>query len=392
MKTRSWAVLTLPLCSLLVGCQAPYILKSAWSQADLLMSRKSLEKVMAASEQTGEAASESDRSKPGDRTTVTKAERAKLQLAIDAKKFGEAELGLKKNSNYDSYVKLDRPYVSYVVSAAKKDRLEPHLWSFPIIGAVPYKGFFNPDDAKAEAESLREKGFDTYVRGVSAYSTLGWFDDPILSSMLRYSDYDLVNTIIHESVHATLYIKSQADFNERLATYIGNIGADLFFARRDGDQSPTLAQARSESEDDKLFSEFISSEIDTLKAWYAESDTSAANGTADASPSKGKTAAAPSAEFLELRAKKFTEIRERFDSKIKPHLKSERYVKSLTQSLSLENLNNARLLAWKLYVYDLSDFDRVYTALGRDPRKLIEFAKSLEKEKDAEAALKSFGR
>jgi len=334
------------------------------------MSRKSLEKVMAQ-----ESIPEDVDGKTAN-TGVTADEKKKLQLAIDAKTFGEEELGLKKNSNYDSYVKLDRPYVSYVVSAAKKNHLEAHLWSFPIIGAVPYKGYFNQDDAKAEAERLRNEGFDTYVRGVSAYSTLGWFDDPILSSMLRYTDYDLVNTIIHESVHATLYINSQADFNERLATYIGNIGADLFFARREGDQSPTLAQARSESDDDKLFSEFISAEIDALKLWYAE---------------KSKNQALDP-EFLKLRDAKFAEIAQRFESKIKPRLKSERYAKNLTQSLSPGNLNNARLLAWKLYVYDLSDFDRAYIALGRDPRKLIEFAKSLEKEKDAEAALKRFGR
>lgn len=339
------------------------------------MSRQSLEKVMAA--ESAADATGSDAATTSKTAVVTAAEKKKLQLAIDAKKFGEDELGLKKNSNYDSYVKLDRPYVSYVVSAAKKDRLEPHLWSFPIVGSIPYKGFFNPDDAKAEAKTLREKGFDTYVRGVSAYSTLGWFDDPILSSMLRYSDYDLVNTIIHESVHATLYIKSQADFNERLATYIGNIGADLFFARREGDQSPTLKQARAESEDDKLFSEFISGEIDALKAWYTDNE---------------KAASIDNELFLARRDLKFSDIAERFESKIKPRLKSERYAKNLTQSLSPENLNNARLLAWKLYVYDLSDFDRAFTALGRDPRKLIEYAKSLEKEKDAEAALKSFGR
>lgn len=343
----------------LSGCQAPYLVKSAWSQADLLLSRESLDKTL-----------KSDK--------VSAEDRRKLELARDAKAFGERALGLKENGSYKSYVKLDRPYVSYVVSASAPDKLEQHLWSFPIVGEVPYKGFFNPDDAKDEAAKLREKGFDTFVRGVSAYSTLGWFNDPILSSMLRYTDYELVNTIIHESVHATLYIKSEADFNERLATYIGNVGADLFFIEKEGDKSPTLADARLENQDEERFSKFISSEIDALKKWYEEH-------AATANMKDGKA----SDEFLKARSLRLAEIFEHFKKELRPQLKSERYAKFLTRELDPATLNNARLLAWKLYVYDLSDFERVYAALGRDPRKLIEFAKSLEKEKDPEAKLKA---
>jgi predicted aminopeptidase len=345
--------------TILAGCQAPYIMKSAWSQADLLVSRKSLERTLKSE-------------------SLTVDERRKLELARDAKAFGERVLGLTKNSNYESYVKLDRPYVSYIVSAAEIDRLEQHLWHFPIIGQVPYKGFFNPDDAKDEAAELRTSGLDTYVRGVSAYSTLGWFDDPILSSMLRYSDYDLVNTIIHESVHATLYIKSQADFNERLATYIGNLGADLFFIEKEGTKSPTLESAKKETEDEAKFSKFISKEIDLLKKWYEDqAELLASNDT----KVRGT--------FLEKRALRLAEIPSRFETELRPSLKSERYAAYLARELDKATLNNARLLAWKLYVYDLSDFDRAYNSLGRDPRKLIEFAKSLEKEKDPEAKLKS---
>ncbi len=343
----------------LTGCQAPYLIKSAWSQADLLMSRRSLERTL-----------KDENVKPEDRR--------KLELARSAKAFGERVLGLKNTKNYDSFVQLDRPYVSYVVSAAERDRLEQHLWSFPIVGEVPYKGFFNPDDAKYEAKKMSAKGLDTFVRGVSAFSTLGWFDDPILSSMLRYTDYDLVNTIIHESVHATLYIKSKADFNERLATYIGNVGADLFFLEAEGAASPTLASAKIENEDQEKFSKFISGEIDSLKKWYDEQATVLAS---DDLKIRGT--------FLEKRAARLAEIPQRFEIVLRPQIKSERYAKMIARDLDASNLNNARLLAWKLYVYDLSDFERIYTKLGRDPKKLIEFAKSLEKESDPEATLKA---
>lgn len=344
----------------LTGCQAPYLIKSAWSQGDLLLSRQSIDKALKSEK-------------------LTEEDRRKLELAREAKAFGERVLGLKKNSNYDSFVQLDRPFVSYVVSAAEIDRLEQHLWSFPIVGDVPYKGFFNPKEAEEEAEVLRKKGLDTFIRGVSAYSTLGWFDDPVLSSMLRYSDYDLVNTIIHESVHATLYIKSQADFNERLATFIGNVGADLFFQEKEGAASKTVAAAKQEGLDEKLFSEFISREIDSLKTWYANQAT------------KRDDTVRGHAAFLEARIARLSEILKRFTADVRPKMQSEAYARILEKQLTVPHLNNARLLAWKLYVYDLADFERVYASLGRDPRKLIEFAKSLEKEKDPESILKNFG-
>lgn len=325
------------------------------------MSRQSLEKTFA-------------------RADLKPEERRKLELARDAKAFGERALGLKHNSNYNSFVELNRPYVSYVVSAAERDRLEQHLWSFPVVGEVPYKGFFNPEDANKEASTLNAHGFDTYVRGVSAFSTLGWFDDPILSSMLRYSNYDLVSTIIHESVHATLYIKSRADFNERLASFIGNIGADLFFEEREGKNSPTVAANRDENEDEALFSKFISAEIDLLKKWYE-----------DQAPALASSDVRTRAQFFEDRGARLAEIPKRFESVLKPKIKSARYAKNLVRELDVATLNNARLLAWKVYVYDMSDFERLYVSLNREPRKLIEFAKSLEKESDPEAKVKSFG-
>jgi predicted aminopeptidase len=343
----------------LSGCQAPYLMKSAWSQADLLLSRESIDSALKSEKLSIE-------------------DRKKLELARDAKAFGERVLGLKKNANYASYVKLERPYVSYVVSAAEKDRLEQHLWSFPIVGDVPYKGFFNPDDAKSEANEMRKRGFDTYVRGVSAYSTLGWFDDPVLSSMLRYTDYDLVNTIIHESVHATLYIKSHADFNERLASFIGGVGADLFFIEREGAASGTVAAEREEKLDEQSFSKFISEEIDSLSRWYE----------AHAAEAKSDTVKTHLA-FNEARTVRLTEISKKYETVLRPKIKSQRYAKILQRELDPATLNNARLLAWKLYVYDMTDFERVYKSLGHDPLKLIEFAKSLEKEDDPEAKLKA---
>lgn len=290
----------------------------------------------------------------------------KLELAKKAKLFAENELGLNKNNNYTEFVQLKSPYVTYVVSAAPKWKLDHYLWSFPIIGSAPYKGFFEEQDAIAESNSLMKKDMDTYVRGVSAYSTLGWFKDPVLSSMFKYKNYDLVNTIIHETVHATLYIKNSADFNERLASFIGNVGAELFYLHYEGPDSPTLKQVQLENEDEKLFSVFISSELDSLNQWYLDIE-------------KNKTIKSESDRLQRLKS-----IQDRFNSEIKPGLKTN----SLDYFQKI-NLNNARLNVYKTYVQNLKDFEEAYQRHGKNFKIFIERCKALEKSKDPSSDIKT---
>lgn len=151
--------------------------------------------------------------------------RTLLSQVAAIKKFGE-ESGLRPTSNYREYVALDHPYVSYVVSACHPLRFEPKTWSFPLVGSFSYLGWFDPARAKAHAEQLRaETGWDVDVRGASAYSTLGWFRDPLLSSMINTGDDglgDLANIVLHESLHATIYVSNQSTFNESLASFVAD--------------------------------------------------------------------------------------------------------------------------------------------------------------------------
>lgn len=289
-----------------------------------------------------------------------------LKLALTVRGFAENNLHLKPTENYTSFVQLDRPYITYLVMAAPPFQLEHHKWSFPFVGQVPYKGFYSLAEAQEEEQKLKLENYDTYVRGATAYSTLGWFDDPILSTMLNYEEHDFVETLIHETVHATLYIKSHADFNERLATYIGQVGTELFYQQKEGWDSPTLKKIKEELNDRKLFSQFISDELDHLKLWYHNHSPL----TAEEKDTYMKS------------------LLERYKKNIQPQLKT-----SLYSRFGQTPLNNAYLLSLKTYIYDLSDFDVIYKKVYKENfQSFLQFCLSLEKEKDPEKKVKEIAK
>ena len=163
--------------------------------------------------------------------SVSDAHKAKLRLVREAIEYGEREMGLDPASSFRSYFDTQGRPVTYIVSACARDRFAPHTWWFPIVGTVPYKGFFSKEDAEQEAESLRARGLDVHLGTAAAYSTLGWFPDPDLSTMLDLPDEDLVNLVLHEITHTTLWLPGGVDFNEGLASFVGGHGA-LEFARK----------------------------------------------------------------------------------------------------------------------------------------------------------------
>src|SRR5690606_17864966 len=197
------------------------------------------------------------------------------------------------------------------------------------------------EDAIEEENKMKALNFDTYLRGVSAYSTLGWFKDPLLSSMLRYKDHDLVNTLIHETVHATLYIKSSADFNERMAVFLGGKGTELFYLKKEGPESKTLKLIEADNYDEKLFSEFIGREIQDLENWYSQQPQ---DSTSD-----------------ESRLARLGEIQEKFKKQILPKMLTTNYAGFPTISL-----NNARLLLYKTYLKDLKDFETLFQMVNNN--------------------------
>ena len=163
--------------------------------------------------------------------------KSKLQLIGKVRSYAIQQLGLNDTENYKTMYDQHGEEVLWVVTASQPFRLEAKEWTFPVLGAVPYKGFFRKDLAMEERDKLLQEGFDTSVRNPGAWSTLGWFTDPILSGMLERSDGDLASLIIHEMVHATIFVKDSVEFNENLASFIGDRGAEMFLKDTFGENS-----------------------------------------------------------------------------------------------------------------------------------------------------------
>jgi len=158
--------------------------------------------------------------------------RQKLQTLIEARQFAVTELGLPDNDSYSTFVETGRSAVTWNVVAATEFSVNPKTWCFPIAGCVSYRGYFDKADAEAYAAGLASQNFDVTVGGASAYSTLGWFDDPIVDTMLRGDDTRYVGTLFHELAHQVLYVKDDSNFNEAYATFVEQLGTRRWLERR----------------------------------------------------------------------------------------------------------------------------------------------------------------
>lgn len=156
----------------------------------------------------------------------------RLRLVLDIRRFASEELALPDNDSYRSFVELAQPYVVWNVFAAEEFSVEPETWCFPIAGCVSYRGYFSREDASDFQRQLVSEGYDTYLAGVPAYSTLGWFDDPLLSSVLHYDDAQLTGLIFHELAHQQLYLAGDTTFNESFATALEIEGVRRWFEAR----------------------------------------------------------------------------------------------------------------------------------------------------------------
>ncbi len=197
--------------------------------------------------------------------------KARLHLVARIKAFGEEELGLKKTDSYETAYLRSPQCPIYLVAAAPKDRLCLKTWWFPVVGDMPYLGFFDLEEARAEKRGLAEEGLDVYLGMAAAYSTLGWLNDPVTLNVLEGSTVDLVETILHEMTHTTLYVKGQGAFNEGLAVLVGKVGAAFFLEKAYGPSHSWTREAQNALMDERLFSSLLDSLLENLQGLYASS-------------------------------------------------------------------------------------------------------------------------
>ncbi|HVY05066.1 MAG TPA: aminopeptidase [Burkholderiales bacterium] len=166
-----------------------------------------------------------------DDATTPLAVKERLELVVRVRDFASTQLDLPDNGSYRKYADLQRPYVVWNVFAASEFSIAPQEWCFPFAGCVGYRGYFNQAGAEQFAEGLRRKGLDVFVAGIPAYSTLGWFDDPVLNTMVRYPDAEIARTIFHELAHQVCYVGGDTMFNESFATAVEQEGVDRWLGQ-----------------------------------------------------------------------------------------------------------------------------------------------------------------
>ncbi len=201
--------------------------------------------------------------------------KSKLKLIEDVRKFAIDSLGLKDTENYKTLYDQKNKEVMWVVQACEPFALVPKQWHFPIVGSVPYKGFFNKAKALDLRKELEEEGYDVSVRNPGGWSTLGWFTDPILSGMLDRTEGDLASLIIHEMVHATVFVKDDVDFNENLADFIGDTAAYDFLRYRFGRESKEYMTYLHQDQDYRKYTKHIlrgTRSLDSLYQTMQQSD------------------------------------------------------------------------------------------------------------------------
>ncbi len=287
----------LSLILLLSGCQLPYLVSGAFEQSRILGSRQKITKAF-------------------QNVAISNKTKDKLRFSLKAKDFALAN-GLTCKDNFKTYVELNRPYVSYLVIASKKNKIDPKKWWFPIVGSFPYKGYFSKEKAKSAALKLQAKDYDTYIRGVNTYSSLGWFNEPILSSMLKHSKYSLAETIFHECVHTTFFIKNNTEVNERSAVFFAHHFMIKFL--KDLNNLKQKKHKLLSWKESKKFTSFLEKTIlNAIKYYDSNTDRKAL----------------------------FKSIKKNYLKHLKPEITINNY-----DHVFLINLNNAKLAAFKTYFH-----------------------------------------
>ena len=273
--------------------------------------------------------------------------RFKLQVVLRARRFGHEELGLRLTPAYTRFYDTGGKPLAHNLSASPPDALRPYVWRFPIVGGLPYIGFFTHAEGMVEKGKLEAAGLDTYSRPVAAFSSLGYFADPVYSPMLDGDVGRLVDLVLHETTHTTIFLRDQVAFNESLAMFIGKQGALMFLARLYGPHSEQVEAYSRSIRRRSRFSKLVTELYGRLDALYGRD--------------------LPRAEKLRLKAREFARAVARYKELWPNPRQWGNFVR--------RPLNNAVLLSYGRYNQGIDFHRRVYRCVGRDLRRFVDLYK-----------------
>lgn len=328
------AALILALAAL-PGCFAPrYLSQAAYGELEMLTSARPISEVIADPE-----------TDDGTRT---------LLLEVDGIKAYAREVGLHIEGNYGKYIELDRSAAVYFIAASKPLAFEPKVWCWPIVGCFPNLSWFSLEDAEQHARQLDGEGWETYVRGAGAFSTGGWFRDPVVSSMFREGENiygDLVNVILHELMHVNVLVRDQAYFNESIAAYTADGMAETYLGRRFGPDSFQAQVYRLDLDQQAMFGKILWKAYGELEAAYTSAISDA-----------------------EKRAKK-KQIIDRL----------------MTEVPFTRRPNNAALIGFRTYNTGFDDFEALRKACGGSWPRFLAAVKSIRPDDFTQPLAEDFG-
>jgi predicted aminopeptidase len=326
-----WIMVGLALLgSVLSGCSPFYVIRAAYEEGKILWRREPIPEYL-------------------EKPDLAPDLQEKLRLVLAVRDYARDVLKLSVGGSYLSYSYVDRPDLTYILTAAPRTELRSYTWWFPIVGRVPYKGYFSREDAAAAAKDLESAGYDTNIRTSAAFSTLGWFDDPLLAHLLRYDQVTLADIVFHELFHNTLYVKGAGAFNESVANFVGGRSAIDFFRDRCGTESAEYERALRAWEEELEFAGFIEKLAASLDELYARE--------------------IPEEEKLLLRQGIFARAKEDWSERIARH-PTHRF-----RNFAKQPLNNAVIIHYRLYLKDLKLFEALYEAEGKNLARAIDSIK-----------------